>query len=64
MSEEWLDGGNCTKCRKQKYCSHECTAHKNMVAEERTNFMSALMIKAGIPSEMVGYANKWMKEMI
>jgi len=61
MSEEWLDGGDCTKCRKQKYCSNECTAHKKKVAEERADFMRALMIKAGIPSEIVKHADKFAR---
>lgn len=26
-NEQWLKGGNCSECRKQKYCSKSCKAH-------------------------------------
>ena len=27
-SERWLSDGNCTYCRRKKYCSKACTAQK------------------------------------
>lgn len=47
-AEQWKLQGNCSECRRQKYCNKECKIHKikvknkmyNLIAEqfdERTN---------------------------
>lgn len=28
MDEQWKSGGRCNECRRQKYCSKPCKAHK------------------------------------
>lgn len=28
MNEEWQTTGVCSRCRREKYCSKVCTAHK------------------------------------
>jgi len=28
-NEQWLSGGNCNLCRRAKYCSKDCKAHKS-----------------------------------
>ena len=40
-NEQWKHGGDCTKCRRQKYCSKECKASRN--ATER--YVSGLVAK-------------------
>lgn len=27
-NEQWVRGGDCTKCRRQKYCSKDCKQHE------------------------------------
>lgn len=33
-NEQWKSGGNCSKCRRQKYCSHECRERRNRLRRE------------------------------
>ena len=35
-NEQWKTDGDCSKCRRQKYCSHTCTANKRAI----TNYIS------------------------
>ena len=28
MADSWLTDGNCKECRRRKYCSKECKAHR------------------------------------
>lgn len=30
-NEQWLLDGDCSKCRKNNYCSKPCTRHKRMI---------------------------------
>ena len=30
-NEQWKQGGECSKCRRQKYCKKECSEHKRMI---------------------------------
>ena len=38
-NERWLTDGNCSKCRRQKYCSKPCTAQKR----RKTAIMRAML---------------------
>lgn len=31
MADSWKTDGNCKECRRQKYCSKECTASKRAI---------------------------------
>lgn len=31
-NEQWIKGGDCSKCRKLKYCTTECKQRKNRIA--------------------------------
>ena len=44
-SEQWKTNGDCTKCRKQKYCSHQCTANKRAIQKELTNRIIGYLTK-------------------
>lgn len=30
--DQWKSYGNCEKCRKQKYCNKECSAHRRAMS--------------------------------
>lgn len=44
-SQQWKTNGNCTKCRKQKYCSHQCTANKRATQKEIANRIISYLVK-------------------
>lgn len=44
-NEQWKTNGDCTKCRKQKYCSHQCTANKRATQKEITNIVTSYLVK-------------------
>lgn len=33
-NEQWKTDGDCSKCRRKSYCSHECKAHEKAVIRE------------------------------
>lgn len=33
-NEQWKSRGECDKCRRQKYCSHDCTQKKRIARQE------------------------------
>lgn len=53
-NEQWKHDGDCTKCRRQKYCSKECGASRN--ATER--YVSGLVVKY-ITDTIVKGSTKW-----
>lgn len=38
MNEQWKDGGDCNKCRRQKYCNKPCK-------QSRIHFLEAMFAK-------------------
>lgn len=42
-TEQWLLDGDCDKCRKEKYCSKECTAFKKYLGAKFKNAMDKAM---------------------
>lgn len=38
--EQWKSGGDCNKCRKQNYCSHECRAFRKRLEIEFNTFVA------------------------
>lgn len=37
MTEQWINGGDCGKCRRANYCRKDCTArkkHKNDIVRQ------------------------------
>lgn len=51
--DRWLIDGNCTKCRRQKFCSKPCKRHKGAVQRELMGMMTSAMIKV-----MIGGTNR------
>lgn len=39
-NEQWKLDGNCDWCRRENYCSHECTAHRKRVEKEIKDFIA------------------------
>lgn len=39
-TEQWLLNGDCTKCRRNKYCSKQCTKRKRYVDREIRQFIA------------------------
>ena len=45
-TEQWLLEGDCDKCRRESYCSKECTAFKRGFDGDFNGWMDGLMQKA------------------
>lgn len=45
-TEQWLLEGDCDKCRRESYCSKECTAFKRGFDGDFNGWMNGLMQKA------------------
>ena len=45
-NERWLSDGNCTYCRRKKYCSKACTAQKR---RKEAIIRAIVWNKTGIP---------------
>lgn len=43
--DRWLTDGDCTKCRRQKFCSKPCKRHKGAVQREIMGMVAGAMIK-------------------
>lgn len=43
-TEQWNLLGECTKCRKEKYCSKPCKAHKKNVQRKVMNAVAGSII--------------------
>ena len=44
-NDQWKTTGDCTRCRRQKYCSHQCTANKRAAQKELTNRIIGYLAK-------------------
>lgn len=44
--DRWLTDGDCTKCRRQKFCSKPCKRHKGAVQREIAGAFANAMLKA------------------
>lgn len=53
-ADQWLEEGNCDECRRQKYCSKPCKAHKiatqRMIRDLILEKTGAAIIKEGLKS--------------
>lgn len=38
-SEQWLEDGDCERCRRKKYCSKPCAANKRFETARLTEMM-------------------------
>lgn len=56
MSEQWISGGDCSKCRKQKYCGTKCNEYYRRRGEEIGNFFKSKYSGHGLVSEIIGNA--------
>ena len=43
-NEQWKTTGDCTKCRKQKYCSKPCTANKKATQKWINNHITDYLV--------------------
>ena len=48
-ADQWLSGGDCSKCRRQNYCHKQCKANER--------FVTSKYVRAAI-----GIANQVMKD--
>ena len=39
-NEQWKLAGKCEWCRRENYCSHECTAHRKRIEGEIREFVA------------------------
>ena len=48
-NEQWKSDGDCTKCKRLKYCSHKCTASmkatEKLILDSATKFFAVRMMK-------------------
>ena len=44
-NDQWKTTGDCTRCRRQKYCSHQCTANKRAAQKEIANTIISYLVK-------------------
>lgn len=42
--DRWLTDGDCTKCRRKKFCSKPCKRHKGAIQREITGMIAEAMI--------------------
>lgn len=42
-NEQWLSGGDCSKCRRQKYCKKPCALRKRIVKYETKRLAAKVM---------------------
>lgn len=54
-NEQWLLQGDCSKCRKNNYCSKPCSCHKRMVDSKFKLFVFDAMneLTGGIMNEIL-----------
>ena len=52
ITEQWINGGDCDKCRKVNYCTKPCSQHSKLVNKK----MSAVdkKINASISNTKIG----------
>lgn len=43
--DRWLTDGDCTKCRRQKFCSNPCKRHNGAVQREFMGIVAGAIIK-------------------
>ena len=56
-NEQWVNGGDCSKCRKQKYCGSKCNEYHRRYGEEIKEFFASKFAGHGpVVSEIVGSA--------
>ena len=55
-NEQWINGGDCSKCRKQKYCGSKCNEYHRRFGEEVKGFFASKFAGCGIVSKLVGDA--------
>ena len=55
-NEQWISGGDCSKCRKQKYCGAKCNEYYRRRGEEISNFIKSKYSGHGLVSEIIGNA--------
>lgn len=45
-SDQWLEEGNCAKCRRSKYCSTQCSANKRHVSAHVARLVNSVCFSA------------------
>lgn len=43
-NEQWTSGGDCTQCRRNKYCSKPCTANKRFEKERLSQAVTETVV--------------------
>lgn len=56
-NEQWLLGGDCTKCRRQKYCQKDCKVHGQQVRRDIHSYIMS-KTKFGVIQELLDDAIK------
>ena len=51
-NEQWKSGGDCSKCRRKKYCKKECSEHKRLVnrviRQSAAKIITNVFMKGGV----------------
>ena len=59
-NEQWVNGGHCSKCRKQNYCGSKCNEYYRRNGEEIKGFLNDYFASkyggSSIVSELMGDA--------
>ena len=58
-TEQWLLNGDCSKCRKNKYCSKPCTRQKRV-----THALMKSMVKSKLNEATHGIYGKFINEAV
>ena len=49
-NEQWKSDGDCTKCKRLKYCSQACTANmkatEKLILDSATEFFAVKLVKS------------------
>lgn len=46
-NEQWKHGGNCDKCRREKYCSKPCSENKKRINKLINDKVAEFFVKGG-----------------
>lgn len=44
-NEQWISGGDCDKCRRQKFCSKSCTENKRFEQRRLSSLITSMACK-------------------
>lgn len=50
-TDQWLKDGDCTKCRKDEYCTKECKPRKQLVEMKMTEILNRAFKKTFLKQE-------------